>query len=135
MRRTTLSVLSALAILLSGMIVPGGRGTKSPRQRTNVCTRETLRGQETSPPYRKENKERDPNDRRRYEPYAHVFRLDRQPGQALAGQLPIHQGLSKTYCANRLITDSGAGGTALATGHKTNYHMVGVDPEGKPWNL
>ena len=46
-----------------------------------------------------------------------------------------YTGLSKTYCANRLITDSGAGGTALATGHKTNYHMVGVDPEGKtPWN-
>lgn len=43
-----------------------------------------------------------------------------------------YTGLSKTYCANRLITDSGAGGTALATGHKTNYHMVGVDPEGKP---
>lgn len=41
-------------------------------------------------------------------------------------------GLSKTYCANRLITDSGAGGTAIATGHKTNYHYVGVDPEGKP---
>ena len=43
-----------------------------------------------------------------------------------------YTGLSKTYCANRLITDSGAGGTALATGHKTNYHMVGVDPAGKP---
>lgn len=41
-------------------------------------------------------------------------------------------GLSKTYCANKLITDSGAGGTALATGTKTNYHMVGVDPEGRP---
>lgn len=41
-------------------------------------------------------------------------------------------GLSKTYCANRLITDSGAGGTALATGHKTIYHAVGVDPDGKP---
>ncbi|MCD8041559.1 MAG: alkaline phosphatase [Tannerellaceae bacterium] len=41
-------------------------------------------------------------------------------------------GLSKTYCADRLITDSGAGGTALATGYKTNYHYVGVDPEGKP---
>lgn len=36
-------------------------------------------------------------------------------------------GLSKTYCSNKLITDSGAGGTALATGHKTNYHAVGVD--------
>lgn len=40
-------------------------------------------------------------------------------------------GLSKTYCANKLITDSGAGGTALATGQKTNYHHVGVDTEGK----
>lgn len=41
-------------------------------------------------------------------------------------------GLSKTYCANRLITDSGAGGTAMATGRKTNYHSVGVDTLGKP---
>ena len=41
-------------------------------------------------------------------------------------------GLSKTYCTNKLITDSGAGGTALATGYKTAYHMVGVNPEGKP---
>jgi len=41
-------------------------------------------------------------------------------------------GLSKTYCTDKLITDSGAGGTALATGHKTSYHSVGVDPEGKP---
>lgn len=41
-------------------------------------------------------------------------------------------GLSKTYCTDKLITDSGAGGTALATGYKTTYHSVGVDPEGKP---
>lgn len=41
-------------------------------------------------------------------------------------------GLSKTYCTDKLITDSGAGGTALATGHKTTYHSVGVDPDGKP---
>lgn len=41
-------------------------------------------------------------------------------------------GLSKTYCANKLITDSGAGGTAFATGHKTNYHMVGTDVNGNP---
>lgn len=41
-------------------------------------------------------------------------------------------GLSKTYCANKLITDSGAGGTAIATGQKTNYHSVGVDTEGRP---
>ena len=41
-------------------------------------------------------------------------------------------GLSKTYCANRLITDSGAGGTAMAIGQKTNYHAVGVDVNGNP---
>lgn len=41
-------------------------------------------------------------------------------------------GLSKTYCANRLITDSGAGGTAMAIGKKTNYHSVGVDAQGQP---
>lgn len=41
-------------------------------------------------------------------------------------------GLSKTYCADKLITDSGAGGTALATGQKTNYHYVGVDTQGRP---
>lgn len=43
-------------------------------------------------------------------------------------------GLSKTYCANKLITDSGAGGTAIATGQKTNYHSVGVDTLGNPLN-
>ena len=41
-------------------------------------------------------------------------------------------GLSKTYCADKLITDSGAGGTAIATGQKTNYHSVGVDTQGRP---
>ncbi|MDO5664327.1 MAG: alkaline phosphatase [Bacteroidia bacterium] len=41
-------------------------------------------------------------------------------------------GLSRTYAANRLITDSGAGGTAIATGQKTNYHMVGTDIHGNP---
>lgn len=41
-------------------------------------------------------------------------------------------GLSKTYCADRLITDSGAAGTAMATGRKTNYHSVGVDTHGNP---
>jgi len=40
-------------------------------------------------------------------------------------------GLSRTYAANKLITDSGAAGTAMATGQKTNYHAVGVDVNGK----
>ena len=41
-------------------------------------------------------------------------------------------GISKTPASNRLITDSGSGGTSLATGYKTRYHAVGVDPDGKP---
>ncbi|MEZ5105831.1 MAG: alkaline phosphatase [Draconibacterium sp.] len=41
-------------------------------------------------------------------------------------------GLSRTYAANKLITDSGAAGTAMATGQKTNYHAIGVDVNGKP---
>ena len=40
-------------------------------------------------------------------------------------------GLSKTYCADNLITDSAASGTAMATGHKTNKGCVGVDTQGK----
>jgi alkaline phosphatase len=39
-------------------------------------------------------------------------------------------GFSRTWCANRLITDSGAAGTAMATGAKTNYHCISVDPQG-----
>lgn len=41
-----------------------------------------------------------------------------------------HTGLARTYAANKLITDSGASGTAMATGQKTNYHSVGVDVNG-----
>lgn len=43
-----------------------------------------------------------------------------------------HIGLHKTYSANDYITDSGAGGTALATGVKTNNSSIGVDPMGNP---
>lgn len=35
-------------------------------------------------------------------------------------------GLSRTWCTDRLITDSGAGGTALAAGQKTAYSHVGT---------
>ena len=41
-----------------------------------------------------------------------------------------YTGLSKTPATNRLITDSGSGGTSLATGYKTRYHAVGVDEDG-----
>lgn len=52
------------------------------------------------------------------------------------GQLHIdnceYVGLCKTNCAECLITDSGAGGTAFAIGHKTNIGYIGVDSEGIP---
>lgn len=35
-------------------------------------------------------------------------------------------GNATTYSADKLITDSGAGGTALATGHKTNNGLIGM---------
>ena len=36
-------------------------------------------------------------------------------------------GIAKTYCANNLITDSAAAGTALACGQKTNKGYLGLD--------
>ena len=44
----------------------------------------------------------------------------------------IYTGLSRTYATDRLITDSCAGGSALATGVKTKYYYMGVDPDGNP---
>lgn len=38
-------------------------------------------------------------------------------------------GFSITYSANRYITDSAAGGTALSTGEKTDNGMIGVRPD------
>ena len=40
-------------------------------------------------------------------------------------------GLSETCSANNYVTDSPAGGTALATGIRTKNGYLGVDPEGK----
>lgn len=52
------------------------------------------------------------------------------------GQLNIenceYTGLSKTYSASDLITDSGAGGTAIAIGYKTKNGYVGVDANEQP---
>lgn len=39
-------------------------------------------------------------------------------------------GLSQTPIVNRLVADSGSGGTALGIGHQTIYHAVGVDGNG-----
>lgn len=41
-------------------------------------------------------------------------------------------GYSKTYSADKYITDSAAGGTALACGTKTNNGSIGVGPDGQP---
>ena len=43
-------------------------------------------------------------------------------------------GLRRTNSANRYTTDSAAGGTAIATGVKTNNGMVGMDPDSVPLN-
>lgn len=40
-------------------------------------------------------------------------------------------GIAKTYAANTLVTDSGAAGTALATGFKTNNRWISITPDGK----
>ncbi|MBC2594196.1 alkaline phosphatase [Ruficoccus amylovorans] len=40
--------------------------------------------------------------------------------------LPV-RGINTTYASNRFITDSAAAGTALATGSKTNYGVIGKD--------
>ena len=48
--------------------------------------------------------------------------LEREP--------PARIGLQKTYAADDLITDSAAGATAFATGHKTNKSALGLDASG-----
>ncbi|HET7712727.1 MAG TPA: alkaline phosphatase [Thermoanaerobaculia bacterium] len=40
--------------------------------------------------------------------------------------------LLSTTCADRTVTDSGAGATAFATGFKVNYEAVSLDAAGKP---
>ena len=40
-----------------------------------------------------------------------------------------YSGFSMTYSADNYITDSGAGGTAIACGIKTNNGMIGVKPD------
>ena len=42
-------------------------------------------------------------------------------------------GYSRTYCTDKLITDSCAGGAALAAGEKTKYGYIGQDVDGKPF--
>ena len=41
-------------------------------------------------------------------------------------------GLQRTWSASKLVTDSAAAGSALATGHKTNNGMIAMTPDGTP---
>ncbi|HEU0126218.1 MAG TPA: alkaline phosphatase, partial [Flavobacterium sp.] len=52
-------------------------------------------------------------------------------GQLSLFNIPT-QGLSITKASNSYITDSAAGATAMATGHKTNNRFISVDEKGKP---
>ena len=45
-----------------------------------------------------------------------------------------YTGFSRTYSHNRYTTDSGAGGTALMTGHKVQNHHVAKGPDGTDYN-
>lgn len=47
------------------------------------------------------------------------------------GSMPV-VGLATTPAANRAVTDSAAGATALATGHKGNYEAISIDEKGAP---
>ncbi len=46
-------------------------------------------------------------------------------------QFPVY-GASWTYSANRRVTDSAAGGTAISTGAKTDNGRIELDPDGQP---
>ena len=63
---------------------------------------------------------------------AHIYAAMVANGNKLELERCKYVGYTKTYCANRFTTDSGAGGTALATGFKTNYGMIGVTPDSIP---
>ena len=87
MRRTTLSVLSSLAILLSGMIVPEAAAQSRRDKEQTYVLEKPYEVKKLVPPTGKKIK--------------NVILMigdgmslmDRQPGQALAGQLPIHRPL------------------------------------------
>ncbi|MDA6070452.1 alkaline phosphatase [Flavobacterium sp. AC] len=55
-------------------------------------------------------------------------------GQLSLFNIPT-QGLSVTKSSDSYITDSAAGATAMATGHKTNNRFISVDENGKPLEL
>jgi alkaline phosphatase len=63
---------------------------------------------------------------------AHIFAAMTANGGELYLNNFKHIGFSKTQSANRFITDSGAAGTAIATGHKANNSALGMDADYDP---
>jgi len=63
--------------------------------------------------------------------------IARRKAVGAAGKLYMEKfpvtGFAKTQSANSPVTDSAAGGTALACGIKTNNGMLGMDPDQKPY--
>lgn len=60
-----------------------------------------------------------------------AYKAGQLGGQYLSFSNFPYVALCSTYSANRNITDSAAGGTAIACGAKTNNEHIGVDPDGK----
>ena len=60
---------------------------------------------------------------------AHVTAAMAESENGLNIERCTHVGLSKTYSASHYVTDSGAGGTAIACGVKTTNGMIGVTPD------
>lgn len=60
---------------------------------------------------------------------AHIYAGMIANGNKLNLEKCTYSGFSKTYSANNFTTDSGAGGTALACGVKTNNYMIGMTPD------
>jgi alkaline phosphatase len=61
---------------------------------------------------------------------ARIYLVGRD-GKLAVDLMPV-VGLVTNHSANRLVTDSAAAATAMATGHKTNNGFIGFDPDGQP---
>ena len=60
---------------------------------------------------------------------AHVYAAMTTSEKPLILESFPYSGFSKTYSADSYVTDSGAGGTAIAAGVKTKNGMIGVGPD------
>ncbi|MCD4735947.1 MAG: alkaline phosphatase [Bacteroidales bacterium] len=63
---------------------------------------------------------------------SHIYAAMVVNGNKLNIERCPYSGFSKTYSANSFNTDSGAAGTAIATGKKTNNRVIGVDSTEMP---